>query len=914
MKRMTVPLAFFFQAVYCIGWLVTFSHVYGGGAHAPASAPVITSVSGCSQSQDNSSISMVCSIPFTLTITGVDLQTYDVANVSNTVPSCSQSSTQMLCEFPNVYQQFLAGAGQPVTLAVSVLDLSTLLRSSVLSIRVLNVPPVVLTAISGCSGSGAATFSCDLQTSVVTVKGSGFQLDNQPWYLLLSTFRGELYTDRNQVTSSSSAAYLIDSVNHRIVLPLNYTIPYVIPAGSLAVSGNMTICFSHGNTLSNCLALSYTYNGISGSLPIVAPTTALVTASEVSVTGVAGCTTNNADGTTTGCSTSASLTITGRNFSVYATSLLVRVGHERCIEILASSASDGSVYLTCSVPNEFTARMYNVWLPVVVIDLLTQTQTEPFAGVLFVPPSPGSLTLVSGCAGDGATASSVTTSQCNYARDIITIIGHGFEPSLYYTVLSCSSDSCDYPSDISLSFFTVNSTTIMVPVSFLVRPFVFQASGPIITSSLCLVYGLSNQLLSPCAVITTQTPSPTVSSVLGCVSNGPLQTVDCMPGVSMLTLLGSDFSQWTGVYVAGQICPLTRLGLSALFCTLPVITGFQPGVAYDVVITGELDDVTLFEAVVFTGHPTINSLTSQFCPADYVGSTTSRMRALYCAPGSILTIVGAYFSDLDSLSVVISSNSLVSGAGVALACPWLQFASATVLTCVLPDPSNSSAWENLAPLVYSSGAYVQVVENGTFSSNRILSLLFYNPAVDPHIESVQGCSTEAANTFGVVGCQPSDILTIFGENFVNSSSTEVQLFSEDQLFPCSRVKVQSVSRITCVLPYVPQNDVSTVLPVRVYSMNGRQSNWLVAVNYHSVSTSSLYRSRFIITLSVLLSSNVLLLILLLLSQTQRRWRKACKHNVLLCMFFGCRRELESQRDDLHMGEVNSSQMELWPRL
>ena len=252
----------------------------------------------------------------------------------------------------------------------------------------------------------------------------------------------------------------------------------------------------------------------------------------------------------------------------------------------------------------------------------------------------------------------------------------------------------------------------------------------------------------------------------------------------------------------------------------------QPNTPYDLVVSNFAATLTLSGAVSFTAHPTINSLTSQFCPPDF--TPRSGPLALYCAPYATLTIVGSFFSDLSTLSVQITSPG-VSSKGVpytSLAATNVMFDSTNVLTCVLPDPGN---W-----FAYSSYLNVQVLENATYSSNVVAAYLYYNAQSDPHITSIQGCSQPSPSTAGVAGCQVGDLITLVGVNFLASLSTQVQLFSQGDTFVCASARVLSSTAMTCLLPYMPGLLLDSVVPIRISNMNGRTSNWLVAVNYQSL--------------------------------------------------------------------------------
>ena len=203
-----------------------------------------------------------------------------------------------------------------------------------------------------------------------------------------------------------------------------------------------------------------------------------------------------------------------------------------------------------------------------------------------------------------------------------------------------------------------------------------------------------------------------------------------------------------------------------------------------------------------------------------------------------------------------------------------MFLSSEALTCDLPAPTPQSVAESAR--LFTLGASVQVWENETFFSNTIRALLFYNPVVDPHIDSVQGCTQSVVETRGVEGCNIGDIITIHGVNFISSPTTQVQVLDANEIFICSPIKILSSTAMSCILPYTPRVEVNSVLPLRVWNMNGRASNWLIGIDYNNIIPSSAAANtddRTPLLISVIVcAAIVVLLSIIVMFQWWRRQR------------------------------------------
>ena len=182
--------------------------------------PVLASISGCPVSAaDNTTL--LCTPSFTLTLVGSAFSSSDIVNISNfacTNPSVSPDYTQLTCNIQDVYPLVTGGLG--VNLPVSVTDLSTGLSSNALTtLQLVPVQPVSLSSISGCVGSGASTNGCDLSSSIITVTGSGFQIDAQPWYLVIG------FSADDYILTDYSIQYVKSFIvnDQTLIFALNYT-------------------------------------------------------------------------------------------------------------------------------------------------------------------------------------------------------------------------------------------------------------------------------------------------------------------------------------------------------------------------------------------------------------------------------------------------------------------------------------------------------------------------------------------------------------------------------------------------------------------------------------------------------------------------------------------------------------------
>ena len=838
--------------------LVSLCHLPVSTGQSSPAGPVITSLSGCPLSPvDNTTL--LCTPRFVLTVIGSGFSLNDIVNIGGF--TCAPynvvaDGSSLMCTVADAY--FAVSGGYDVDVPVSVLDLSThLVSNSITTFQAVAQQPVILSTISGCDGSGQSTNNCDLNSSVVTITGSGFAMnDVQPWYLVtgLSNFP---YT---MTSFQGPGTYPV--VGGAIVLPLSYALttllqsypPQYWPISSAFLangsSGTMSLCFTHGNTASNCLALSYSYAPPNQPRPATTPTTTgFVTNSSLSVQSVTGCPTNYPNnGSTTGCTPSTYITfiLTGSFPSPYP--LYITVGAVRCTNLF----QNGATGVSCSIPPEYSALQYDQWLPVVVYDMIKLQQSPPAYLVQFNAPVYPTLLSVTGCPGDGMSGA-LSTTGCDISTTI-TITGTGFvnDGVRWYVTLGVPGTKVG-AGRTAINTYINGTTSIQIPTQFLYTIIGSSVTTTSTTVTLYIQHG--SQIVGP-AQISIPTPPLGVTQVSGCASpyNNSLTVAGCSPGVSVLTIQGITFTSVMTVTVGTQPCVLTSYTSYSIQCVVPVPYGVQPGVGYDLFVGNFAGNVTIPGAVSYTSSPTIVSITSPFCPPDFTW-TSSMPTPLYCSPYGQLTLVGVYFQDLTTLTVNITSGW---SALAPLTCGNLTYQSASELTCTLPPAS--VAFAQYRP------QRITIYENSTFASNSFQSVLYTDPANQPNIVSVQGCASVDAVTRVASGCQVGDVLTLNGVNFVApSTTTQVQLWSDGDVFLCSAPRVLSLTQMTCILPYLPLLAVDSVVPIRIASMNGLNSNWLVAINFNtatSTQSSSSGDTKFIISLAVLIPVVAVLLVML----------------------------------------------------
>ncbi len=791
--------------------------------------PVITAIWGCPMSPDN--LTITCQQPMPggplqmITIAGYNfgLVRGAVVNVSGatwytqTFNPCTDGRECMLANVP-AQPMYGAIGGPGGVLPVNLIQPnsgSASVSNTFYALRMAPISGLSLSSISGCTGSGLTTDGCvlsDAGDNTLTLAGTGFQVDRQPLSLVMPGLGLSYAITTSLVSSSTSLTFPLLAVGAQLSQAI----------ADITLPNGIAVCVLHGVTMSNCLTISVRATSFSA-LPPAA--TAFTTSSDLTVTSVSGCPVTTAT-TTSMCRLPASLTISGSGF-VDGNSTAVSVGGVQCEEL---SVLDEQT-LVCDMPNVASAAPIDTWLSVVVMDVASMLQSAPFTGVMYTAPTPIIVTSISGCPGDRP-APSLITSGCDPINGSLTIVGSGFDASYYRwpTYLGFVGSPWDPKGYNDLQEYIVDSRTIVIPFSTL-APSWYTTTQLNATHVLCVVSnevrGEQPMIGSACPVISFTAPRPVVTSITGCnaTSADGLSVTGCQSGQGSVLVDGISLGYPISAMVAGVDAPVVWQW-GDLYITLPQIVGLQAGVGYDLVLSNPLYSVTVPGAITFAPSPVISSLTSEYCgPA---ASTTPVATALLCPVGAVLTIVGSYFSPVDSITVLL--YPVQAGVSSNVSCLNVTFDSSNVLTCVLPEPAAG------VQTGFASKWVVVVLETGnneTLLSNTVQTALYWNASREPHIDSVTGCMGTDAVTRGVVQCTAGNVITLHGSNFVNSSNTQVPIWFDSTAFICQKPIAVSSSELQCVLPFVLDSTPGDVLPIQIYNMARLQSNWLNAISYLS---------------------------------------------------------------------------------
>ena len=747
--------------------------------------PVVTAVSGCGTQQGAAAVD--CYPASIITISGAALPGSNAfATVGGVLCNIISfvSASQLVCSVANDESPLPLDTLLPVVVA----SRSTLVSSSpVFLLSFAPFPQPTLQSVSGCSDAGLSTYGCNTSTAVLTVRGSGFALGNdslQKWTLIFTTAQYALASPLLQSTFVDSSTMILPFSNF-----------FEGSYSRLPNTGNLTFALGHANRVTNTtLTVGFIPTPANSATPPNQP------ASTIIVTGVSGCAVNDGN-VTLGCYRPSILTIAGSGFPTAG--VLITVGPEQCTTVWSVRYS----LIACELHDDWGNTPTETLLPVVVADLFHGVQSAPFYGVLLAPLQVPVITSVSGCVGSG-----LATYSCMPGVDTITLTGSGFvnDPKSWSLIAPGISIAL-YDGSIQ------DGGNITIALAASVTAIVGSSLGSNLTAYLQHGSFYSN-------FITLSFAKPTVNISLifspSCSSLSPLAVVGCAAGVSVLYITGLDWYSSPQISVGGFQCR-AQLSDNSIAITLPVVVGLTPGFGYDLVVTfPDGSSFTLPAAVAFSAAPAISSITSQFCPRDYLGSNV-----LNCEAGSILTILGASLNASSGLTVLLRNGYL----GYTLLCGDVQVLSSSTLLCQLPALNASvsgAAGQQLS---------VQMYVNATVYSNAV-ALVPYRSAATPAVYNVTGCSGFDPSSRGVVGCYTGSVITISGllAGF-STSAPRVSLYDTETgvLYDCALAGLTAQSTVTCILPYIPHStDEELVLPIQVTM--GKASNWLLAVGYSSL--------------------------------------------------------------------------------
>jgi hypothetical protein len=810
-------------------------------AQTSDAVPSILSISGCAL--QFGAATSGCVPPVQLTLTGFNFRSASsIVNVSGTICSAPtvSNSTYLTCSMPAAESLLPLHTLLPVNVFDRISGLSSI-PAPLLSLS--QLPPVWLISVSGCDDfSTSMTYNCSTNTSVLTVRGSGFSsgMDAAPW-LIRWTAATRL------VSSVVPSLTFVNSTSCTFSLS-----DLVVLGGPLSNISRVTFVLLRGSFVATP-PLSFTFLSTTANSAPSPSTLTAVTSGSVTVTAVTGCTPQSTNvNVAIGCYATSVVTIMGSGFPSSIAPLVVIVGNTSCSLF---TLTDG---LGCTLASWWNPIVSDAFLPVTVFNLFTLQQSTPYPGVQLAPLFQPVVSSISGCQGEGT-----LTALCNINTDVLTLTGSGFVIDRISLVLvEGVSEQLLYPKAISPTaiLLPINSTWINSFLQLFLASTVYPVTL-VVRHGLMISNAVAFTVAPPILQLTGIAPGP---GQFACMAASSLLVVDCSPGLSQISINGVNLIGTLQVTVGSLPCNSLRVSsqVPSIICTLPAPESYIPGLAFDVLVTQTLASlvttVIMSSAVAFTAKPTISSATSQFCPRDFSENVDSTSWTQYCASGDVLTVVGAFFSPSPLLSIVFSVTRGVT-VQQSRSCGNVTVLSTNALTCFLPALSNSEFQ------LYGAGNYLDlsVYENATSFSNQV-SVLLYRNIASAAVLSISGCGSTNAATRGVQNCQTGDVLTINGLGFFTAqpSGLRVDIWepTEQVIYACQVPIALRGTTITCRLPYIVLVQTQVVLPIRVRT-SASTSNWLQALGYSNGNTSVTgsastdpspsYRSAFIVCVSLL---------------------------------------------------------------
>ena len=780
---------------------------------APVAVPTISSVSGC---PGQTSVAVFnCQLwiqPLVLTIVGDGLdystQLVYVGDSTRCTPSAG-NSTALICSVATASSYAMQA---DVPLPLTVLSLVSGARSppSSATVTLVVFPTLTTTSVSGCDDRGnAQTYNCNTSTAVLTVQGSGFQAGpavanfqfyfnavNPSWAYLTGVYNWSPYSLR--VLSDATLTFNLSdiAINNGVRLFNSGQLCITIQRAYITTAAS-PFCLTFLPTPQNS-AVGYAVNM---SHPVI--------------TNVTGCaiSRNNA---TYGC-LRQDLTITGTGFP--SLGRVITVGDFKCGEY--AGGSQVQTQLICYTSRYWNGPATGQPLPVVVQDLINGVTSEPYYGAAFVDVTVPSITAISGCQGSGQ-----LTSMCVTATDAITLTGTGFtadNANWGLQIGNVASLVYGYTASFIISDTSVvlrlnSSSNLVTSLNQAAAALDVNTSVPVLLLKLGSV--LSNSVSLTLAPLFLQ-----LSRLDGCESQSDFVVTDCTPGVSLLTLFASNIYPPLSITVGDVLCAQLKVFSTYVTCLVAAPEGFIPGSGYDVVVVQGYSQVVLAGAVQFTARPIIQTISSAVCAADYMSVTS--VDALNCAAGDQVTLIGSFFTASSTLQVSLS-NSNGNNQQAVLWCSSVVLLSAWSLQCTLPAVPSAMAAAFLGQVIT-----VNVSETANLTSNPFPARL-YRAATAVGVSGISGCAAPAAsNGRGTQGCVTSNLLTVWGQNFVvpGGGALQVLLYelTTQVLYECQLPTILSPTQLTCRLPYIALLEAEIQLPLRVQVSATQQSNWFLGV-------------------------------------------------------------------------------------
>ena len=850
---------------------------------------VITSVSGCSGQVGP--VTTACTGQEVLTVAGTGFAQYgsallvSVANFSCPLSGPSEP-TRLFCSLPRLVRGL--PVDEPALVSVIAPNSPTLATSPSSPYVVFSgVAPFSVAGVSSCGASG-----CNVASAVVTLTGSGFSsVPASSWACLWSRSDSGARDPSGvgyEVWPSSPST----RTPYRPFVVLNDTMALWFlnstqsaSSAKLSASGNLTFLVMNGDTLpspANPLTVAFQPT-VNNSAPAPLPVPVL----PMLLTSITGCPVRSGGASGSCTSADTQLTLSGSGFRTLG--LIVSAGRQWCPIVRAIT----NTTIVCSLRNQESSPS-NTPVPITVIDLLGQQQSNALATVVFSLVAPNIASL-SGCGGAQAAL------ECDPTVDALTISGSGFSSPLSLNFLSAELNSLVTTIPLTRAQLTDGSVVVQRLATL---PSYALAGMSAYESAPFGVWLTQGFVQSNVALMSLRAGALNVTGISGCQSgSGPLQVRSCF-AQDVLTLFGDNLYSPVSIEIAGGQCVVSSLQDDNLSCQLQMGHDYATNAPYDVIVTsGSLDrNITLPAAISFTSAPVILSLTSQFCSNGPDVSSVSLVQTgrtvLRCAPGDVLTLLGSRFA----LSAFLEVQLLSAGNSPAL-CSNATVLSDSEVTCVLPEFVDT--WNTLP------STRLQLVADDSQSSN-VVNAVLYRSSWQPAVSAIDGCGEQVAATAGrtVVNCAFGDTITVFGAAF--SAPLSVQLWDGElaELYMCVGAVILSANKLTCQLPVLVDETTLVQLLIQVRStVRGSLigSNWMAGVQYgplpqsaNGCSEPSDHR-QYVVALLVLLAS--LAVVVVVLFVTGLRLRNMHKQSTL------------SSRTDSTGSERESDiqQLELSPR-
>ena len=459
-----------------------------------------------------------------------------------------------------------------------------------------------LTTISGCTGSGTSTTSCDPATAVITFTGSGFR-----WYAggggfnqnqnngVIQLWLGTASTNIAGPGTQGSPSLAVVSDN---IMTVNFTTAYtylLLPVhyGGQLVTIMLNEQYWTTNAYTNQLQISF--------IPQPAP----VVTSVIAFNGNGGCSGTNGTGPFFNCIPQVSaVDILG----LYMYDVSVTVNGVSCLVLTPITSSQ----VRCLLPYIGGAGPYDL----VVSDPNAQVDniyTE--TGLISYNTGP-SVSGMTTCTANGQTNSRGTWwgGLCN-ENTPITISGNNFvvgdtTAAVTFTY-SQNGPQRNWPAyipasgniSVSCAGVTVTSTTsISCTLPYLSTvanaSYVFYGQYVAVQASFSSGASMSNRL----GLMAYAYPNaPTVTSVSGCAQSNSALSVSGCSSTSILTVTGTNLYNVTNAGPWGSFvnpvtngfpswsCTVTSSSATQLVCEMPVFDAYvspvQPGVTYNMTVT-----------------------------------------------------------------------------------------------------------------------------------------------------------------------------------------------------------------------------------------------------------------------------------------------------------------------------------------